>query len=302
VAKYGSVRGGWRSSVISEAHGVGLWKYICMGWRTFKCHFRFDPGIGSKISFWEDVWCGEHALKDTFPGLFSIARFREASIADNVERSNGATQWNIVFTRLIHDWEVEVLASFYSCLYSYKLRGEGGDKLWWVPSRKGVFEVRSFYRVLSSHGARSFPWKGIWRTKAPPRVAFFAWTAARSKILTIDNLRRRGMIVVNRCLLCESDGESVDHLLLHCGVANALWNFTFSRFGLYWVMPGSVRELFACWWSSGRSRSAVVWKMVPLCLMWCIWMERNARCFEDKSRSFEELLHYFLFTLYTNGI
>jgi hypothetical protein len=25
------------------------------------------------------------------------------------------------------------------------------------------------------------------------------------------------MVVVNRCWLCESDGESVDHLLLHYG-------------------------------------------------------------------------------------
>jgi hypothetical protein len=59
-----------------------------------------------------------------------IARFKEASIADNVEHSNGVIQWNIVFTHLIHDWEVEVLASFYRCLYSYKFRGVGEDKLW----------------------------------------------------------------------------------------------------------------------------------------------------------------------------
>jgi hypothetical protein len=130
--------------------------------------------------------------------------------------------------------------------------------MWWVPLRKGVFEVSSFYRVLSFHGSLPFPWKGIWRTKAPPRMVFFAWTAARSKIPTIDNLCLRGMIVVNRCWLCESDGESVDHLLLHCGVANALWNVISSRFGLCWVMPGSVRELFAYWWSGGRSRSAVI--------------------------------------------
>jgi hypothetical protein len=67
--------------------------------------------------------------------------------------------------------------------------------------------------------------------------------AVRNKIPTIDNLRQRGMIVVNRCWLCELDGESVDHLLLHCGVASALWNVIFSRFGLCWVMPGSVRKL-----------------------------------------------------------
>jgi hypothetical protein len=46
---------------------------------------------------------------------------------------------------------------------------------------------------------------------------FFTWTAACGKIPTVDNLRRRGMVVVNRCWLCEADGESVDHLLLHCG-------------------------------------------------------------------------------------
>jgi hypothetical protein len=51
---------------------------------------KFDPGIGSKISFWEDIWCGESSLKDTFPDLFSIAKFKEVSIADNVELSNGA--------------------------------------------------------------------------------------------------------------------------------------------------------------------------------------------------------------------
>jgi hypothetical protein len=30
------------------------------------------------------------------------------------------------------------------------------------------------------------------------------------------------MVVVNRCWLCESDGESVDYLLLHCGAASVL--------------------------------------------------------------------------------
>jgi hypothetical protein len=76
-------------------------------------------------------------------------------------------------------------------------------------------------------------------------VAFFAWTAAHGKILTVNNLKRKGMVVVNRCWLCEADGELVDHLLLHCGTARALWNAFFARFGLCWVMPSSVKELLA---------------------------------------------------------
>jgi hypothetical protein len=277
VAKYGSIWGGWHTRAISGSHGVGPWKYICMGWHSLKSHIHFDPGKGSRIRFWKDVWCGDRPLKVAFPGLFTIAMLKDVSIANNAESSNGAIQWNIQFTQLIHDWEVEVLASFYRCLYSYKLREHGKDKLWWVPSHKGGFEVKSFYQVLSAQGPISFPWKISWRSKAPPRVAFFAWTAARGKILTLDNLRRRGMVVVNRCWLCESDGESVD-LLLHCGAARALWDAFFTRFGLCWVMLSTVRDLYASWWTGGRSRSAVVWKMVPLCIMWCIWRERNDRC------------------------
>jgi hypothetical protein len=64
------------------------------------------------------------------------------------------------------------LASFYRCLYSCKLRGDREDKVWWVPSCKGIFEVKSFYRALSPCGSLSFPSKSIWRSKAPPRVAF----------------------------------------------------------------------------------------------------------------------------------
>jgi hypothetical protein len=26
-----------------------------MGWRHFKRHLRFDPGVGSRISFWEET-------------------------------------------------------------------------------------------------------------------------------------------------------------------------------------------------------------------------------------------------------
>ena len=92
-------------------------------------------------------------------------------------------------------------------------------------------------------------------------------------------------MVVNRCWFCETEGESVDHLLLYYEVASALWNAFFARFGLCWVLPRSVKELMASWWLSGRTRSVVVWKMVPHCIMWYIWSERNNRCFEDLARS-----------------
>jgi hypothetical protein len=91
--------------------------------------------------------------------------------------------------------------------------------------------------------------------------------AALGKILTLDNLRKRQVIVIDRCCMCKKNEESVDHLLLlHCEVACVLWNALFSRFNLSWVMPRRVVDLFACWWTGGCSRSAVVWNMVLCCL------------------------------------
>ena len=193
---------------------------------------------------------------------------------------------------------MEELASFYSLLYSFNLEG-GVDKIWWVPSRKGKFEVSSFYKEIISKAGCPFPWKCVWRTKAPPRVAFFVWSAALGKILTIDNLRKKNMVLINRCGMCKRDEETIDHLLLHCECAQVLWNAFFNHFDLAWAMPSGVVNLLQCWWSGGRPSSAVVWKMVPHCIMWCLWSERNKRFFDDSKSSQEDLLHFFFTTLFT---
>jgi hypothetical protein len=65
-----------------------------------------------------------------------------------------------------------------------------------------------------------------------------------------------------------------------------------------WVMPRRVVDLFACWWKAGRSRSAAVWKMVSICILWCVWKERNFRCFEDLENSMENFVASFFHTLY----
>lgn len=93
-------------------------------------------------------------------------------------------------------------------------------------------------------------------------------------------------------------GETVITFLLHCEIANALWNSILCLFGLKWVMSRQVMDLFACWRGQFDSfQSVAVWKMISPCLMWCIRRERNYRNFEDYAWMMVELKAFFK-TLY----
>jgi len=69
--------------------------------------------------------------------------------------------------------------------------------------------------------------------------------------------------------------------------------------GVEWVIPRMVLELLTSWGASfGYGPAKEVWRLVPLCLMWCIWREQNERHFEDKETSMVELRKRLLNTLY----
>lgn len=54
--------------------------------------------------------------------------------------------WDVMFTRLLHNWELEVLITFID-LCSSKAR-DVKDKLCRWRNKNGLFEVKSYYRAL----------------------------------------------------------------------------------------------------------------------------------------------------------
>uniref|UniRef100_A0A7N2M2F3 Hexosyltransferase n=1 Tax=Quercus lobata TaxID=97700 RepID=A0A7N2M2F3_QUELO len=67
---------------------------------------------------------------------------------------------------------------------------------------------------------------------------------------------------------------------------------------LKWVMPKNVVSLLSAWWNWLGSHTSNVWNMVPACLMWLIWKERNARTFEDIERPVDCVKSLLLRTLF----
>ena len=82
----------------------------------------------------------------------------------------------------------------------------GDDKLCWIACRLSPTMIgfsKPFYWIIYIYiyiFIYPFSWKSIWCVKSPKRVSFL-WTTARGKILTIDNLVKKGLPLVNWCCL-----------------------------------------------------------------------------------------------------
>ena len=116
---------------MSRAYGVCLWKCIRSGLLKFSKCLQYDVGDGSRVKFWDDVWCRDRLLKEEFPDLYNISRTREASVSEIMSFTNGRVTWDIQFRRLVNDQESLSLDSFLVLIYSTKVRGVGADKLCW---------------------------------------------------------------------------------------------------------------------------------------------------------------------------
>ena len=125
---------------------------------------------------------------------------------------------------------------------------ENGDRMRWKLTKNENFDIRLFYNKLRGPVPIIFSWKNVWKVKASRHISFFVWTAVWDKILIGDNLRGRGMVFIDWCIMCRCNGETMYHLLLHCGKAYRLWSLVFRSFGIFWVLPRLVVDTLFGWW------------------------------------------------------
>jgi hypothetical protein len=104
-------------------------------------------------------------------------------------------------------------------------------------------------------------------------------------------------VVLDWCCMSKRDGETINHLFLHCPAARDLWDLVFCLFGVDWVMPRGVLDMLSCWSRLSRRVNGAIWSMIPHCLLWCLWRERNARTFEGCEKSSQDLKLFFFRTL-----
>ena len=166
-AKYGNNWDGWCTKKVTSPYGVSLWRLIRGGWLNFSKLLVYDVGDGTIVKFWKHMWCRDCTFQKAFPELYCLSWSKDSSVAEVMSWSVGRVHWNVQFRRPPQDWEQEAF------VYSLTVRGFGPDMICWKPTRSRGFEVRGYYGSFYPPTRVSSPWRMIWLSKVPPRVAFF---------------------------------------------------------------------------------------------------------------------------------
>ena len=94
-------------------------------------------------------------------------------MAELMKFPNDVLFWDLTFRRYSEDWDLESFYSLMPKIYGASLKGVGDDKMCWELARGKGFTVHSYYQVLTNSFDQSFPWKIVWKSTVPSRVAFF---------------------------------------------------------------------------------------------------------------------------------
>ena len=93
TSKYGSRNRDWDSNEVLSSYGVCLWKGISKVFDDFIKGIRLKVGMGDRVRFWEDLWCGDTPLKLSFPILYEAADNKGALVSSYMEREADRILW-----------------------------------------------------------------------------------------------------------------------------------------------------------------------------------------------------------------
>ena len=138
-----------------------------------------------------------------------------------------------------------MVLNFLSTMDSRSCSPQFKDKLWWKETKSGSYSVKSCFDLLEGGRQNQVPINPI----VPTKVGFFAWEVWWGKILTMNQLQKRGFSLASRSPLCKEAKEAMEHLLIHCP---KIWCMRTTHFNLTaggWVCPFLVNNLIL-WWPS----------------------------------------------------
>lgn len=101
----------------------------------------------------------------------------------------------------------------------------------WKPSLEGLFTVSSAKELIHKKYVKFDGAQLIWRPTMHPSLADRNWKIMRGACATLDKVKV-GLKLANKCVMCNVEEESLEHLLWHCSFVQKAWSWLADIFDL----------------------------------------------------------------------
>jgi hypothetical protein len=246
-----------------------FWKGVLMVAQAIKFGYRWLPGDGKRVKFWDDTWFGTAPLVVQFWELYCICNEKTKSLAEVwVNRELRLTFRRTYSSEIMLVWRVLV-----EVVKQVNLNDEI-DALYWCYEKSGTFSSHSCYAIINFRGVTPMYIPAIWNIRVPPKVKIFLWLLADNKLAIIDNLNKRGMHKPVQCCFC-AENEAISHLFFECVVAKAVWSMVCEFLNI--VVGDSYISVASKWLSREKHYSV---NIITIAVLRGLWLTRNDMVFQ----------------------
>jgi hypothetical protein len=144
-------------------------------------------GDGKMADFWRSSWIQGQAPKNIAPTLFVKAKRKISRCAKPLQTIAGCT-----FVLLTHEEEIKEFISLWQGINSTHELNDLDDIILWRWTMDGSYSSSSAYKIQFTTNFYKIKFSPIWKARIEPKCRFFAWTMLHNRILTADNLQKRG--------------------------------------------------------------------------------------------------------------
>ncbi|XP_057444865.1 uncharacterized protein LOC130737113 [Lotus japonicus] len=195
-------------------------------------------------------------------------------------------RWKFLWRRPLVGRELEWEQALQGAVGVVQL-SEGVPDAWtWLPSNDRIYSVHSSYLFLQEPVLpdQDHALMHVWQSYAPSNVKGFAWRVLLDRIVSKENMLKRGIfssVGSASCALCNNHLETCFHLLFSCPFSIGVWNGCLQWLGCSLSQVTSVHEHLSGFRVGLTHSQQRLCHSIWLAVIWSVWLARNEVVFGE---------------------
>ncbi|XP_075095238.1 uncharacterized protein LOC142173531 [Nicotiana tabacum] len=165
-----------------------------------------------------------------------------------------------------------------------------------------TFSIQRMYRKLRGEFPKCSRRRLICNNYGAPRWVFILYLNLQGRLQIIDRIAKWSQIEDLTCPLCAREPQTTEHLFFKCEMTSQMWERLLEWQGIKKRAQGWSEEVqWAEIHAKGQSAMANMYRLCMAACVYHIWMERNLRIFQGKSRTKEIILRLIAQEVHNRG-